>query len=110
MTQQFDGLAPLDYLRAIRDGNIVPTIENLRAALRDVLVPTSYQIQQEFDRATSYDRGWISATEVLGMLERVRSATLSPDREGRPFCSCKASQRDGQHMAWCPVLSSQDRA
>lgn len=22
------------------------------------------------------------------------------------LCSCKASQRDGQHMAWCPALTS----
>jgi hypothetical protein len=22
------------------------------------------------------------------------------------LCSCKASQRDGQHMAWCPSLRS----
>lgn len=84
MKRQFDGLAPLDYLRGVRDGNIVPTIENLRAALRDVLVPTSYQIQQEFDRATSYDRGMISATEVLGMLERIRSATLSSQQGNTP--------------------------
>lgn len=26
----------------------------------------------------------------------------------RLLCSCKASARDGQHMAWCPVVSSTD--
>lgn len=23
------------------------------------------------------------------------------------FCSCKASQRDGQHMAWCPAIGGE---
>lgn len=26
----------------------------------------------------------------------------------KPLCSCKASARDGQHMAWCPAVTSTD--
>lgn len=31
---------------------------------------------------------------------------ISSTPRHRPFCSCKASQRDGQHMAWCPAVTS----
>jgi hypothetical protein len=37
----------------------------------------------------------VSCPEV----ERVRGVAQTPS-----LCSCKASQRDGQHMAWCPSL------
>ena len=33
------------------------------------------------------------------------STLSSADR----LCSCKASARDGQHMAWCPAISSTHR-
>lgn len=32
--------------------------------------------------------------------------TLSITSTHRPLCSCKASARDGQHMAWCASLTS----
>jgi hypothetical protein len=38
---KFDGFEPIDYLRGIRDGNIVPTLENLQECLRIVLAKPS---------------------------------------------------------------------
>lgn len=35
--------------------------------------------------------------------DQAETSRLAPKR---PLCSCKASARDGQHMAWCPVISS----
>ena len=38
----------------------------------------------------------------------LRALALAPSaQEGErgPLCSCKASKRGGQHMAWCPALS-----
>lgn len=42
---------------------------------------------------------------------RLRDEAFMRSRENaRPsqLCSCKASDRDGQHMAWCPSISSTD--
>ncbi|MFA5951535.1 MAG: hypothetical protein WC807_14745 [Hyphomicrobium sp.] len=33
----------------------------------------------------------------------------SPVPSANQLCACKASQRDGQHMAWCPVVTSTHR-
>lgn len=39
----------------------------------------------------------------------IDASVTSTDSERRPFCSCKASQREGRHMAWCQVSSTEDK-
>jgi hypothetical protein len=49
---------------------------------------------------------WTEGDIAQAILDRYD--VLVPRESSSPaaLCSCKASQRDGQHMAWCPALSS----
>jgi hypothetical protein len=50
------------------------------------------------------------ANNAKSYAKQIRAlAVPSTMRASPPLCSCKASQRDGQHMAWCPSLSSPNR-
>jgi hypothetical protein len=58
-------------------------------------------------RASSKD----SPSEFLKKAISIARRASLPRESSSPaaLCSCKASQRDGQHMAWCPALSSTER-
>jgi hypothetical protein len=50
------------------------------------------------------------AAQIRG--DRILAALTRPQPDGAvagTMCSCKASQRDGQHMAWCPAVAGTER-
>jgi hypothetical protein len=51
---------------------------------------------------------FLSDEETIdGIFQEVAASASNPQEVGpAKLCSCKASERDGQHMMWCPVSST----
>ena len=94
--------APRDGTRILATGGGIgdATIEivnyNVRVAAWDVPDGT---LDDRDDEAEGYNRPTL--WQPLPAL-----SITSTDGERRPLCSCKASQRGGEHMTWCPSLTS----
>lgn len=47
-------------------------------------------------------RGFLTDISVAMILVEMERSGVK-FQKGLRWCSCKASKRDGQHMAWCPA-------
>lgn len=83
-------------------------IETAPKNIKLLLWSPGYKISDDPDEppqfCVSTTRDWCWATHWMPH----PPLPASPVPSAKPLCSCKASARDGQHMAWCPAVTSTD--
>lgn len=113
------GISPSEYVRGIKNGNIDPTYDNAIMAilwaadeierLREAkpLLREDANAREIAIRALKFvkvntKRGFLTEISVAMILVEMERSGVK-FQKGLRWCSCRASERAGQHMAWCPA-------